>query len=93
MYSVLKGHLLSSLAALCIGTLKMSVKETIEALRVLGLSVFYEHPNQSGGTIFDSIELRETLRNLIEDAGCCPDTLIGAVDPKSNSKWLVPNCY
>lgn len=75
------------LAALCIGPLKMSAKSAIEALQVLGLSVFYEHHGQPRATIFDSNELQETLRNLIEGAGCSPDTMIGAVDPNSNCKW------
>lgn len=64
----------------------MSAREAIDALQVLGLSVFYEHPGESRGTIFDSRELRDTLRNLIEGAGHSPDAMIGTVDPKSRSK-------
>lgn len=74
------------LAALCIGPLKMTVKEAIEALQILGLSVFYESHNESRATIFDSSELREAVRNMIEDAGFSPAGMIGMVDPKSRSK-------
>lgn len=64
----------------------MTAKEAIEALQVLGLSVFYESHDETSATIFDSNELRETVRNLIDGAGFSPDTMIGTVDPKSHSK-------
>src|ERR1700755_2995579 len=75
--------------ALCIGPLKMSAKEAIDAIQVLGLSVFYEHSEQKRETIFDSGELRETLRNLIEGSGYSPDAMIGTIDPKSRVKSSV----
>lgn len=64
----------------------MSAKQAIENLQVLGLSVFYESNDQSRETIFDSQDLRETVRNMIEDAGFSPDAMIGTVDPKSHCK-------
>ena len=64
----------------------MSAAAALEAMQVLGLSVFYEHHDESKGTIFDSNELRENVRNIIEGAGYSPDAMIGTLDPKSYFK-------
>ena len=64
----------------------MSAEDAREAMQLLGISVFYEHEGESRETIFDSTELRENLRNIIEGAGYSPDAMIGTLDPKSHSK-------
>ena len=75
-----------SFVALCIGPLKMSAPAAREALQVLGLSVFYERRGIERETVFDSGDLRESVRGIIEETGCSPDALIGTIDPKGHSK-------
>lgn len=72
--------------ALCIGPLGMSGEEAIEALQVLGVSVFYDNKEEDKKTIFNSSDLRNTVRGIIEGTGHSPDAMIGAIAPKSHSK-------
>lgn len=85
-YACLADLLLTSLAALCIGPFKMSVRGTIDALQVFGLSVFHERADRENQTIFDSTNLQMSLSTLITGAGFLPDAMIGALDPNSRCK-------
>jgi hypothetical protein len=64
----------------------MSAVEALEAVQLLGVSVFYEGSQDERTTIFNSIELRDCVRGIIEGAGCGPDEMIGTLDPKATSK-------
>lgn len=64
----------------------MTPEEGIEALQILEASVFYENSDEERKTIFNSIELRETVQGIIEGTGHSPDAMIGTIAPKSHSK-------
>jgi hypothetical protein len=64
----------------------MSAIAAMEALQVLGLSVFYEIHDPERKTIFDSDDLRSSVQGIIEGAGVSPDAMIGTIDPKAHSK-------
>jgi hypothetical protein len=75
-----------SFVALCIGPLKMSAIAAMEALQVLGLSVFYDSRDAERKTVFDSDDLRSSVQGIIEGTGVSPDAMIGTIDPKGHSK-------
>lgn len=64
----------------------MSAQKGIEALQLLGVSVFYENSDDKNETIFNSRDLRETVKGIIEEAGHSPDAMIGTIVPNSHSK-------
>lgn len=75
-----------SFAALCIGPLQMSSEGAIQALQVLGVSVFYESKYEEQKTVFDSGDLRETLKGIIETSGHSPEARIGTIAPNSKCR-------
>jgi hypothetical protein len=64
----------------------MSAIAAMEALQVLGLSVFYDSRDAERKTVFDSDDLRSSVQGIIEGAGVSPDAMIGTIDPKGHSK-------
>lgn len=64
----------------------MSGEAVVEALQLLGVSVFYENKSEIRRTLFDSEELRVTIRGIIEGSRHSPDAMIGAMASKSHSK-------
>jgi hypothetical protein len=64
----------------------MSAIAAMEALQVLGLSVFYDSHDVERKTVFDSDDLRSSVKGIIEGAGVSPDTMIGTIDPMAHSK-------
>jgi hypothetical protein len=64
----------------------MTAIEAIETVKILIASVFYENTKENRKTVFDSNELRDTARGIIEGTGHSPDAMIGTIAPKSHSK-------
>jgi hypothetical protein len=64
----------------------MSAVAVMEAVQVLGLSVFYDSRDTDRTTLFNSDDLRSSVQGIIEGAGVSPDAMIGTIDPKGHSK-------
>lgn len=71
---------------MCIGPLGMSGEQALEALQLLGVSVFYENQDKECKTIFNSNDLRKTVKGIIEGSSHSPDAMIGTIAPDSTSK-------
>lgn len=64
----------------------MTIDDTIDALCLLAVSVFYESSEKDGKTIFSSQRLRDAITVIIERSGHSPDALINTLSANSKCK-------